>query len=149
MARFIYRMQNILSLKERLETQAENEYALSLAGLNEEERKLEELKERLADYEAKLRECYSGEISLLPIRETQEAIEIMKYRIEAQKINIINAEKKTDIARKKLEGAMQERKTQEKLKENAFEVFLEEVKAQENKEIDELVSYRFGAGKEE
>ena len=39
---------------------------------------------------------------------------------------------------------MQERKTQEKLKENAFEDFKKELNAAESKEIDELVSYRFG-----
>ena len=38
---------------------------------------------------------------------------------------------------------MVERKTYEKLKEKAFEEFKIEVNAQEKKEIDELVSYKF------
>ena len=41
---------------------------------------------------------------------------------------------------------MQERKTQEKLKENAFEEFKHELGSEESKEVDELVSYRFGNG---
>lgn len=40
--------------------------------------------------------------------------------------------------------AMQERKTQEILKEKAFEAFLQEEKAAESKEIDELTSYTHG-----
>ena len=40
MAKFIYRMQNILDLKEKLETQARNDYAVAQAELNEEEEKL-------------------------------------------------------------------------------------------------------------
>lgn len=43
---------------------------------------------------------------------------------------------------------MKERKTYEKLKEKAFEQFKIEIEAQERKEIDELVSFRFGAAKE-
>ena len=37
-----------------------------------------------------------------------------------------------------------ERKTYEKLKENAFEEFKKEQNAEEQKEISELVSFRFG-----
>ena len=147
MAKFVYRMQNILDLKEKLETQARNDYAVAQAELNEEEGKLEELDGRRAAYEKQLEELYSGTINVLKIQETQEAIEYMKYQMQLQRLNIKKAEKKVESEREKLQDAIQERKTQDKLKENAFEVFLEEIKASESKEIDELVSYRFGAGK--
>ena len=149
MARFIYRMQNILELKEKLETQARNEYAVAQAELNEEEEKLEAIKRSKANYEKELEELYNGTINVLRIQETLEAIEYMKYQDELQKLNIKRAEERLEEEREKLQGAIQERKTQEKLKENAFEVFLEELKASESKEIDELVSYRFGAGNKE
>ena len=147
MAKFVYRMQNILDLKEKLETQARNDYAVAQAELNEEEGKLEELDRRRVAYEKQLEELYSGPINVLKIQETLEAIEYMKYQMQLQRLNIKKAEKKLEIERGKLQDAIQERKTQDKLKENAFEVFLEEIKASESKEIDELVSYRFGAGK--
>jgi flagellar FliJ protein len=51
-------------------------------------------------------------------------------------------------AREKLDHAMIERKTYEKLKENAFEEFKKEVNAEEQKEINELVSFRFGNSRE-
>ena len=47
-----------------------------------------------------------------------------------------------------VDKAMKARKTYEKLKEKAFEQFKIEIEAQERKEIDELVSFRFGAAKE-
>ena len=59
-------------------------------------------------------------------------------------MNVAKAQKQVEITRDKLQEAMQERKTHEKLKENAFEVFKQEVAASESKEIDELVSYRHG-----
>jgi len=40
---------------------------------------------------------------------------------------------------------MQERKTHEKLKEKQLELFKEELKAAESKEIDELVSYTYNS----
>ena len=119
---------------------------MAQAELNEEEEKLEAIKRRQADYERELEELYNGAINILKIQETLEAIEYMKYQAELQKLNIIQAQERLDEDREKLKDAIQERKTQEKLKENAFEVFLEELKASEGKEIDELVSYRFGAG---
>jgi len=45
---------------------------------------------------------------------------------------------------------MQERKTQEILKEKAFDAFKKEIAQAESKEIDELTSYVFGQkGKED
>ena len=46
---------------------------------------------------------------------------------------------------------MQERKTQEVLRDKAFEVFQQEEKAEEGKQIDQLTSYTYGqkAKKEE
>ncbi|MBQ7562924.1 MAG: flagellar export protein FliJ [Lachnospiraceae bacterium] len=147
MAKFIYRMQNILELKMKLETQAENAFAAANAELFEEEKRLEALMERQAGYETHLEELYAGLINVLKVKETQDAIEIMKLQIDAQRLLVEQAQHRVDIARQKLQKAIQERKTHEKLRENAFEVFLEEEKAEESKMIDELVSYRFGQGK--
>ena len=45
--------------------------------------------------------------------------------------------------------AIQERKIHEKLRENAYEEYLLEEKAAENREIDELTSYTYGQKKSE
>lgn len=70
----------------------------------------------------------------------------MKDMIKAQEMVVSIARDKVELARRKLQVAMQERKTQEKLKENAFEEFKHELGSEESKEVDELVSYRFGNG---
>ena len=51
------------------------------------------------------------------------------------------------MSREHLNEAMKERKTCEKLKEKAFEKFVAEENQKEQKEVDELVSYRYGAEK--
>ena len=144
MAKFFYKMQNILDIKEKLETQARNDYAVANAALAEEEDKLNVLKDRRDGYEEKLKESYSGRLDLSNITEYADAVEIIKYHIRLQEVNVAKAMKQVDITREKLQEAMQERKTHEKLKENAFEVFKQEVAASESKEIDDLVSYRHG-----
>ena len=56
MAKFIYRMQNILDIKYKLETQAKTAFSVAAAALNKEEEKLEALRMRERDYERKARE---------------------------------------------------------------------------------------------
>ncbi|MBR5407491.1 MAG: flagellar export protein FliJ [Lachnospiraceae bacterium] len=145
MAKFFYKMQNILDIKLKLETQAKNEYAVANAELAEEEDKLRVLKERRQGYEAHLAQLYSDRLDLKEISEAADAVEIMKYHIGLQEENVRRAGRKVEVAREKLQEAIKERKTHEKLKENAFEEFKLEVAAAESKEIDELVSYRHGS----
>lgn len=144
MARFIYRMQNILEVKEKLETQAKNEFAIANAKLNEEEEKLRILREKKAGYENDLRNLYGDSLDVFKINRTQEAIDNITYQIEEQIKNVKKAADEVDIAREKLTEAMLERKTHEKLKEKQFEQFLLDEAAKESKEIDELVSFRHG-----
>lgn len=144
MARFRYRMQNILDVKEKLETQAKNEFAIANNKLKEEESKLEALKERKGVYEEHLRELYNEALKIFEIKETQEAIENMKLQITNQMLNVKYAMKNVDLAREKLTEAMLERKTHEKLKEKQFDQFLLDEAAKESKEIDEIVSFRHG-----
>ena len=58
---------------------------------------------------------------------------------------VLQRQKDVEAARELLNEAMKERKTYEKLRERAFEEFKLEENRKEQKEIDELVSYRFGA----
>ena len=56
MAKFVYRMQNILDLKIKMEEQRKAEYGLANARLRKEEDKLRELIIRKAGYEKQARE---------------------------------------------------------------------------------------------
>ena len=54
-----------------------------------------------------------------------------------------------ELARIQLTEAMKERKTHEKLREKAFEEFKSELLHEESKEVDELVSFKYGKAKGE
>ena len=144
MSKFIYRMQNILNIKAKLEEQAKMDYGLARARLTEEEEKLECLAKRKSAYEDVARNSLVNSLSVRRMRENKEAILRMDEFMKRQREEIRKAEKKVEIERQKLQAAVQERKIQEKLRENAFEAFMEEEKAQESREIDELTSYTYG-----
>ena len=56
MAKFIYRMQNILDIKNKLEIQAKNSYAAARMKLSQEEQKLNKLIEQKKSYEEAYRQ---------------------------------------------------------------------------------------------
>ncbi|MBQ8596544.1 MAG: flagellar export protein FliJ [Lachnospiraceae bacterium] len=149
MAKFIYRMQSILDVKLKMEEQARMEFATARMRLDEEEEKLNVLIQRKADYEEQGRELRKNALNVFDILENKQALERMDELILIQKDAVLKAERLLDEARMKLQVAMQESKTQEKLKEKAFEEFVRELNAQEAKEVDELTSYTYGQKKAE
>jgi len=144
MARFRYRMQNILDIKNKMEVQAKQEYSMAQAALNEEEAKLEALYQRKAAYEEEAKELRMQKLKVRDILENRTGILNMEEFIKAQILQVNLAKAQVDKAREKLQEVMQERKIQEKLREKAFEEFLKEENRSESKEIDELVSYTYG-----
>lgn len=144
MAKFKYRMQSILEVKKKLEEQAKNEFAAARAALNEEEEKLEQLSKRKEAYEEEGRALREDTLNIMDIIENKEALLRMEEFIAEQELNVKRAEDRLEEARLALQTAMQESKTQEKLREKAFEQFVKEENARESKEIDELVSYTYG-----
>lgn len=146
MAKFIFKMDNILSIKEKLEDQAKAEYGMELVRLREEEEKKLRLEAKKIGYEEKLTQALQDYLEIQKIRRLENAIEVMKFQIKLQQHVIAQQEARVAKAKEKLDEAMKERKTFEKLKEKAFETFRQELNAAEQKEIDELVSFRHGNG---
>ncbi len=143
MAKFQYRMQNILDVKLKIESQAKIAYGIANAKLEEEQMKLQKLIIRRAGYEQHAKELMMGNIDIQEVRNCRKAIDTMKSLIRTQMMQVHVAEKNLEAARKRLNDVMVERKTHEKLKEKAFETFKQELQYAENKEIDELVSYTY------
>lgn len=147
MARFRYRMQNILELDRKLEDQQKAAFSLANARLTEEQQKLQELMMRKASYERQVNELAVGMIDISEIHKAKHAAETMEFAIKDQMLVIKRAQRQVDIEREKLNAAMQETKTQEKLREKAFDEFLKEVAAEDVKVTDELISYKYGTAR--
>lgn len=137
-------MQNILNVKEKLEESARNDFGIAMRRLLEEEEVLEQLGQRKAYYEDYAREYLSGSMNARTLRENKEAILRMDEYMAQQKGVIKKQEMVVEKSREALTEAMQERKIQEKLRDKAFEQFMEDEKHAESREIDELTSYTYG-----
>ncbi len=144
MARFNYRMQSILNIKAKLEDQAKMEFAQARRRLDEEEAKLDALYQRKEHYEEEGRHLREDKLYVQDILDNKEAILKMDEYIANQQVWVKRAEDMLEEARLRLQDAMQERKTYERLREKAFEDFIREENARESKEIDELTSYVHG-----
>lgn len=141
MAKFTYKMQNILDIKYKLETQAKTSFSIAAANLNREEEKLVELNLRKRGYENEARKLVADKLDFQAIKVNRAAIENMKGVIRSQTLAVQVAQRNLESARKHLQEVMTERKTHEKLKEKAFDEFKKEIEKDESKVVDELVSF--------
>ena len=144
MAKFKYRMQNILNVKLQLETQAKMELGRQQALLREEQDRLKSLQDRKEDYLEEGRRIRGDVLNAGQLRDNANAISAMDDLILAQEDRVDEALLRVEEARAKLQEVMQDRKMHEKLKEKAFEQFMGEEKAAEGKAVDELTSYTYG-----
>lgn len=149
MAKFIYRMQNILNIKYKLEEQAKQEYMAVQSRLNEEEAKLVSLQNRKESYFVEYRRLLQEKLDVLEIETCKNAIILMDEYIVNEKAVISKIQKELELAIQKMNEAMQERKIHEKLREKQFEIFLQELNQEEMKEIDQLISYQYNHSAEQ
>ena len=100
MAKFLYSMQNVLDIKERLETQAKTEYAEMNNRLFIEEETMKRLGKRLDSYENLARSSASERLDIMEMRRCNEAIDIIKNQMTQQAVRIRIAQRNVDNAMK-------------------------------------------------
>lgn len=144
MAKFVYRMQSILNIKEKMEEQAKVAFGLANAKLRTEEERLQRLLQRKIQYLAEGAALRQTLLDPLKLQENEAALNYIAQEIKDQRIRVKRAEEALEKARQVLQEYMIERKTHEQLREAAFEEFKEELAKEESKEVDELVSYVYG-----
>ena len=145
MARFRYSMESVLNIKKRLEEQAKNEYGQANARLFREQEKLNTFLMRREEAKQKLKLILCETLSMTEIRKMEDAVEVLSFYVVQQQLEVKRCEKEVEIAREKLTEAMKERKIFDKLKEKAYEEFLKEENWKEQKEVDELMSFKHGS----
>ncbi len=144
MARFVYRMQAVLNIKEKTEGQVKMEFASAQAELN---RQLDILDEYIRRKEAYLQEAEdlrkAERLEMIDILDNQYATAQMDVMIKAQSQVVEKQEEIVERARIKLTKAIQERKMQETLRDRAYAEYLEEEKQEEFKETDQRTSFTY------
>ena len=143
MEKFRYSMQNILNVQEKIEAQEKLAFQIASEAVREEENKLQALFVKKAEYEEILRDRVRAKLNVKEIKSYRDAITNTEDRIVIQRGNLRKAEQKLEVQRKRLEEAIKERKVHEVLKENAFEEYKREYEREEQKIVDELVSFQY------
>ncbi len=149
MAVFRYRMQSILEIKRKLEDQAKENFAVAQRQFLDAEDELQRLYLRKSEYEALGARLRHNALNVREIIENKEAIELLGEFCAQQEKKVEIARKNAENARKIMLDARTETKTQEKLRESAFETFVNDENRKEMGEIDELTNYRFHRTDEE
>lgn len=142
--KFKYKLQNILDIKFKIEEQEKVNFSIAMEKLRSAKVRLEIMTGRRIGYEQELTELLMHGSNVIAIRQAEDSLEIIKLNERTILLEVALEEKNVEKARHVLNEAIKERKTFEKLRENAFEEFKLEMEAAEKKEVDELISYRFG-----
>ncbi len=144
MKKFEFSLQSILDLQYQLEEQQKQNFREATDKLHREEELLKQLINQMTGYQDEMKANMEGNIDLKKIKELKHSIDIMKSRVRTQMLRVHVEEKNVEAARIKLQEAMISRKTYEKMREKAFDEYKLLVQAEENKEIDQLVSFTHG-----
>ncbi len=143
MNKFVFKLQGVLDIRRDLEEQAKAEFGLAQAELVAEEEKLAQLAARREDKILELKELMSANLNVKKINLTKEGIEVLKEMEKEQALAVSRAETKVELARRKLQKTILERKTIEKLREKQLEEYKLMYEAEEQKINDEISSYSY------
>jgi len=144
-AKFVFRLQDFLRLRERLEEQKKQEYGLAVAKLEREKQLLAALRREKDGNIDSFRNQIQIKIEPQRFRIHNDYIEWLKVRIVEQEKVVVIAQNFVHEKRRELIEAMKNRKVLEKLREKELAVFFREQNLAERRVVDEIVSYRYQA----
>ena len=142
MAKFLFKMDSLLRLRDSIEEQKKNEFGRAVAELERHREKLNELmleKERVV---GEFHEALKNRIDSKKSDRYNKYIRLLDKRIDDQHVVVEKCEIIEEECRLELIEATKEKKKLEKLREKQFQLYLIEEKREEQKITDELVSYQ-------
>ena len=143
MAKFNFNLQNFLHVREKLEEQKKMEFGYAIAEFELQKRKKAALLQERTDTMDAFKENMASRIDPTALTGYSGYVETLKGRITARQQQVEKASAFVEVKRVELAESMKNRKMIEKLKENQYETFQKEEMIAEQKQVDEVVSYRF------
>ncbi len=143
MAKFVFPLNSILNIKEKLEDQKRLEFGRAVSRFEQEKQKKILLIKEKEYYISFFRSSIEKGINPNELLNCNDYIEIIKQKIVMQQKAIEKAEQYVNETRQELVEASKQKKMYAILKENKLGEFLKEEKITEQKLVDEIVSYKF------
>lgn len=142
MSRFKFRMDNILNLREKLEDKKKQEYGDAAKKLQIENQKKEKLINETMYFSQNLCEKMVERIFPEEVISYNQYINYLKIKTVEQEKMVIKAANHAEKKREELLEAVKQKKMLESLKEKQWTEFQEESNREEQKQIDEIVSFQ-------
>jgi flagellar FliJ protein len=139
---FVYSFQKILDMKEKEKEQAEVNYSKSIRVLQQEQQRLDSLKSNKKYLEERMLQGEQN-ISLAELKTNYEYIGHLQRLITQANESKELAEKDVEAKQSILSERAIDQKIWEKLKEQSFEKYKEELRKKEQKELDEISVSRY------
>jgi flagellar FliJ protein len=147
--KFEFSYQKLLEHRKRLEELAAKAYSDAQYRADQARVKLDEFYKQVEETRTSILNFeQEGSRSSGIMIQAQEFIEGQKFRIQKQKKELQELLQAAEMKQEELQLAARERKTIEKLKERQLQEFKVRLKKKEMKEIDDLVTMRFGTNAE-
>lgn len=146
---FKFKLETILSLREKVEESKKRELGSAVAEeeqLNAQKRRLQEEK---AATSQRIKACHTDQVDLASLKMLHQYRLRMDREIETKEKACHEARQQVMEKREELLKALKDRKILENLKAIEKEVYIEEEKREEQRQIDDRVTYQYGVkGKE-
>jgi len=142
MAKFNFKLQSVLDLKVQMEDNKKNEFGSAVQKLEYEKKVLENIKHEKEKNINVFGNELKNKAKVSTIRQINSYISLLGQKIEVQKENVNKASNIVDKKREELLEAVKERKIMDKLKEKEYCLFLKQELKEEQKIIDEIISFK-------
>lgn len=143
MAKFKFKMQKLLDVKDKIKDKKEGEFASARKKLNIEKKKKEEVLKKIDEYMNLSRQASESNLSLKKLMEFKNYINFLCEKKEKIQQKINEKQKNVDIKKEELLEAVKERDILKKLKEKKLIKFKENEKKLEQSRTDEIISYKY------
>lgn len=141
---FKFKLEPVLSLKEKIEDSKKRE--LGVATMHKEvllNEKLQLMKKKEEAIQA-VKSHNSTVVDVQSLKAFNQYSVYMEQAIKAKNKQVQEAQNKVDEKREELLEAVKERKILDNLKDIQNEVFMEEEKREEQRILDDIVTYKYG-----
>lgn len=143
MGKFLFKLDSLLNVKKKLEDAQKIEYGKAIARLENEKMKLDMIKKQKAQNILNMKNSVAKYVKPSFMQTVNTFINALNVKIEEQKECIKKADDEVKAEKEKLLQAMKERKILESLEEKEKEKYIVEMMKKEQKNIDEIVSYKY------
>lgn len=138
---FRFKLQRVLDLKLKQEDEKKNQIATLMQAIKTKEDELEALINEKKQKEFSLNDNRKRGISILEIRNINQYLLFLDKKINTLRFEISSLESNLNQKRLEYLELQKERKTFEKLKEKDYEKYLYNEKKEEEKMIDQIVTF--------